>query len=224
MYTAVIIEPRCHKALGFVLGNFLENLNNDWNIIIFHGNLNINFVHSIINNKLSQYASRVSFVNLGIDNLTQQEYSSLLINDKSFYDHIPTETFLIFQTDTMIFKKYKSFINCFLKYDYVGAPWLEIHRMKNNESVGNGGLSLRKKSKMLEIMEKENDRHLPEDVYFSATSTVSLFKPSFKKARRFSVEHVPARMTFGCHQPWYQREVLTKFFPEVKMLISLNDK
>ena len=29
-YTAIIIEPRTHKALEFVLNNFLENLNDDW--------------------------------------------------------------------------------------------------------------------------------------------------------------------------------------------------
>jgi hypothetical protein len=28
-YTAVIIEPRQHKALQFVLNNFLENLNDE---------------------------------------------------------------------------------------------------------------------------------------------------------------------------------------------------
>jgi hypothetical protein len=41
-YTALIIEPRKHKALEFVLKNFLENLSNEWSIIIFHGNLNKN--------------------------------------------------------------------------------------------------------------------------------------------------------------------------------------
>ena len=29
-YTAIIVEPRKHIALEFVLNNFLENLNNDW--------------------------------------------------------------------------------------------------------------------------------------------------------------------------------------------------
>ena len=36
-YTAVIVEPREHKALSFVLNNFLENLSDEWNIIIMHG-------------------------------------------------------------------------------------------------------------------------------------------------------------------------------------------
>ena len=73
---------------------------------------------------------------MNVDNLTIRDYNRLFTN-KSFYDYIPTETFLIFQTDTMIFKEHKNLINNFLEYDYVGAPWLAC------KQVGNGGLSLR---------------------------------------------------------------------------------
>lgn len=37
------------------------------------------------------------------------------------------------------------------------------------ECVGNGGLSLRKKSKMIEIMEKQGINDYPEDIYFHVT-------------------------------------------------------
>ena len=37
MYTAIIIEPRKHKAIKFVLKNAYDNLSNEWNIIIFVG-------------------------------------------------------------------------------------------------------------------------------------------------------------------------------------------
>ena len=48
MYTAIIIEPRNHKALPFVVNNVIDNLSNDWNVIIFHGNMNINYVKNIV--------------------------------------------------------------------------------------------------------------------------------------------------------------------------------
>ena len=57
-YTAIIVEPRKHPALEFVLNNFLENLNNDWNIIIYHGKKNKIYIKKIINTKLQQYISR----------------------------------------------------------------------------------------------------------------------------------------------------------------------
>ena len=34
-YTAIIVEPRCHKALSFVLQNFFENLSDEWGVYYF---------------------------------------------------------------------------------------------------------------------------------------------------------------------------------------------
>ena len=58
-------------------------------------------------------------------------------------------------------------IEDFLKYDYVGAPWIHLPNMNG----GNGGFSLRKKSKMLEIISKNKYNNENEDVYFSKFST-----------------------------------------------------
>jgi len=147
-YSAVIIEPRSHPALEFVLNNFTTNLNDDWGFIIFHGNLNYNYIINIIT-KIPNYNIRIKLINLNVDNLTIEMYNNLLKNI-NLYENIPTETFLIFQTDTLINPKYKDLIYEFIDYDYVGAPWI------SNGDVGNGGLSLRKKSKMIEIIKKKN--------------------------------------------------------------------
>ena len=143
---------------------------------------------------------------------------------KEFYDHIPTETFLIFQTDTIIFEKHKYLLDFFLEYDYVGAPW--DHKVKNKiYNVGNGGLSLRKKSKMLEILETENPNHNdPEDVFFSCPQKVSIHKPSFEKAKLFSVEELFSPISFGCHKPWYRSygNQLYDLYDEVKLLYKYH--
>ena len=143
MYTAVIVEPRVHNALPFVLKNFDENLPDEWSILVIHGTENNIFIKDFIKNS---NITRIQTVELNIKNLTTQEYSNLL-KTKDFYNFIKTETFLIFQVDTLIIPENKNNINDFLEYDYVGAPW-------GDNYVGNGGLSLRKKSKMLEIIEK----------------------------------------------------------------------
>jgi hypothetical protein len=224
MYSAIIIEPRKHKALSFVLKNFLENLSEEWNIIVFHGNLNIDFVNNIINNDLLEYKHRVTLINLHVDNLTRDEYSDMLIFNKDFYNLIPTETFLIFQTDSMIFSKNKHLINDFLKYDYVGAPWAHPPKNNTHHTVGNGGLSLRKKSKMLEIMDKEKkEENEVEDMFFGCTDVIDLYKPTFEEAKKFSVEWVFSEVTFGCHQPWIRRNELLPFYPEIDILMQLND-
>ena len=112
MYTAIIVEPREHPALEFVLNNFVSNLSDEWNIIVFHGNKNIDFLKKIIENNLH---TRISLINLQVDNLTINDYNNLFMKSTILYDNIPTETFLVFQTDTIIFEKHKHLINDFLK-------------------------------------------------------------------------------------------------------------
>jgi hypothetical protein len=211
-YTAIIIEPREHKALSFVLRNFLSKLSNNWNIIIMHGNKNKSYVENIVNNELLQYKNRVKLINLNVDNLTIPEYSKLFYSEE-FYDYIPTETFLVFQTDSMICDNGKDLINNYIKYDYVGAPWSkEVEpRYNNNEDfIGNGGLSLRKKSAMLAKIRnniqniKECSHHIDyEDMFFAGDKCGQLYKPNLEEAKYFSNESIYTDKSFGVHKPWY---------------------
>ena len=228
LYTAIIIEPRQHKALPFVLENFLNNLSNDWSIIICHGTTNLEFINNIINEKLSIHKHRITLINLNVDNLTFNDYNNLLKYNKDFYNYIPTETFLVFQTDAVIIEKYKHLINHFLHYDYVGAPWNHaINGKDKKECVGNGGLSLRKKSKMIEIMEKQGKNDCPEDIYFSCYDSVFINKPKLDRALFFSVEEKFSKISFGCHRPWCdfndKRFLLYHTHKEVKQLYEHND-
>ena len=223
-YTAVIIEPREHKALPFVLKNFLENLSEDWSIIVMHGNQNLQYIQDIIHDDLSEYTHRIQLHPLHVDNLTIDDYNQLLFSEE-FYDAIPTEIFLIFQTDTMICPSQKELIQPFLKYDYVGAPW--IWNQPNDKSGGNGGLSLRKKSVMLDKLRNcqiTNKEY--EDMFFS-NSCHSPHFPSNKKAKEFSVETVYHDKSFGVHKPWNylseeQLNTLQQNCTGLKRLIDLN--
>ena len=215
-YTAVIIEPREHKALGFVLHNFFTNLSEEWGFILFHGN-NKEFIDNLFENELKPFLYRITFIKLNTDNLTSIQYNNICKN-KNFYKCIPTDILLKFETDSIILNK--DLINDFLKYDYVGAPWL-------NGMVGNGGLSLRNKNKMIEICEKVQDFTDHEDNYFSYQTKVTLNKPSFIKAQTFSVETIFHEKSFGIHAPWkylnkYELEFLINKYPDISTLIHLN--
>jgi len=70
MYTAIIIEPRKHKALSFVLNSFVNGLSDEWNIILLHGNTNIGFVNDIIENNINIKNKNITLVNLNVDNLS----------------------------------------------------------------------------------------------------------------------------------------------------------
>ena len=86
---------------------------------------------------------------MGIRNLSNIEHSEYM-ETSGFWKNVKGEKALIFQTDSLLLR---SGIDEFLSYDYVGAPW---RKPKENQLVGNGGLSLRTVSKMIEICENNS--------------------------------------------------------------------
>ena len=225
-YTAIIVEPRKHRALEFVLKNFVDNLSDEWQFVVFHGNTNKEYVENIIDTNFKDKTHRIKMVDLKVDNFTIPEYNKLFFT-KAFYDNIPSEIFLVFQTDTIIIKENAHKINDFVEYDYVGAPFTENEWNKNTDKIGNGGLSLRHKSKMLEVLNKcDIKKDVPEDVYFGALfcDKVKLHKPSYEKSKEFSVEQVYFDSPFGVHKPWNFDTIsqLGKKYTDINILASLN--
>ena len=227
LYTAIIIEPRKHKAIEFVLTNICECLTSEWNIIFFHGKNNVEYVEKIVEKINNLFENRITLVNLNIDNLDLIEYSKLLSTKSIIYDYITSEIFLVFQTDSMILKNNMNIINDFLNYDYVGSPWLITRYIptQNCDFIGNGGFSLRRKSKMLEIIEKVNWDNLHEDLYFSTNyNNIIVNKPEYEKAITFCVDEVFSKISFACHKPWVHNhyEIFKHLYPEVEILKNLQ--
>jgi len=54
-YTAIITEPRIHPAWKLVLNNFLTNLDERWNFLIFCGLLNKDFLVELIDTNFIKY-------------------------------------------------------------------------------------------------------------------------------------------------------------------------
>jgi hypothetical protein len=178
-------------------------------------------------------------------------YSSLLLSN-FFYEHfIDSEYILIYQLDCFLFKNN---VIDFLAFDYIGAPWLRTQNHEANavirtllfrrplksisliiswylkrktSAVGNGGLSLRKVNKFIEITSDQRIKGLiaswikykrpHEDIFFSFI--VPLFYKEFKiaditNATRFSFESYPQEcyalnnyeLPFGCHA-WAKHDI-----------------
>lgn len=220
MYSAVIIEPRVHFGFEIVLDNFLNRLDERWNFIIFCGNSNVAFLINLINLKFTNHKKRITLIILDINNLNTYYYNNILMN-KNFYKFIPTEMFLIFQLDTLISDKYYNNIYDFMEYDYVGATWPEM-------KVGNGGLSLRRKTKMLEIIEKlppNPDNN--EDLFFCHHNLDNYKRPTPEDAMKFSVETVFYDKSFGVHKPYYtiprdKIDIISEHIPKLKDLAYIN--
>jgi len=174
------IEFREFKHCEFIIRNIIIKLP-DWSHTIVCGNLNYEFMKKIADS----ISPNIKIVKLDIDNLNTAEYSRLLMS-KEFWDNFNGEKLLLYQEDSYMFHNR---IDEFLEYDYIGAPWpidQDEHINQKEYGVGNGGFSLRSKSKMIEVIEKINwekdlilgenlkqymihtDNYIiPEDVYFS---------------------------------------------------------
>lgn len=205
-YTAIIVEPRKHKALEFVLNNVCDCLSDEWGIILFHGKNNTEYAVEIVDRLNIIFKNRILLVNLYIDNLNSQTYSQLLVNKNTIYDHIDTDIFIVFQTDSIILKENAHMINEYLNYDYVGSPWLrcDYEPTENCDFIGNGGFSLRNKKKMLEIIEKIPYNNENEDLYFSTNyDNILINKPTYEKALEFCLgEAYNYETTLAVHQFW----------------------
>ena len=236
-YTAMIIEPRCHPALELVLKNFNKNLNEDWQFLIFHGNNNLDYINNIIN----QYEfndRQIKLKHVKVNNLSINEYNLFMYSEYT-YSYIDTEIFLIFQTDTLLSDIYSKNINNYLNYDYVGAPWVNKKYNYVNYKCGNGGLSLRRKNKMLEILRNKgffkNKKKMlcfNEDMFFSNLiykNNIILNKPSFEESQLFSVESSFCDKSVGIHKPWLELywkqehlNIIKLHIPDIDKLIKLN--
>lgn len=203
-YTAIIVEPRKHRALEFVLRNVLDNLDSKWSVQIYHGTENEIWLKRILETKFKNEfengtASRISLKNLGVADLKSSHDYSKIFTTRSFMEGIPTETFLVFQTDSMINPAHRGLLEKFIDYDYVGAPW-PWDWLK----VGNGGFSLRKRSMMLKILDVFGPYtgSFEDQFYSKGCDILKAKKPTEEEAKEFSIEQIYHPYSFGQHKSW----------------------
>lgn len=213
LYEAVLIEFREFPHIEFLIRNAIIKLGSDWSHTIICGNVNYELVVNICKN----ISKNIKIIKLDYDNMTQADYSKFLTT-MDFWNLIKGEKVLIYQEDSIIFKNN---IHDFLDYDFVGAPFPKTSDDTPN-SVGNGGLSLRSKSKMFEVVKRfsptdcvYNSSTLeymkavdldfpPEDVYFSKCMQENFIGivANWDVAYNFSSESVFNEESFGGHKFW----------------------
>jgi hypothetical protein len=110
---------------------------------------------------------------------------------------------LFFQLDTLLRKPIP---DDYLLYAYVGAPWAKRFPwfVKTN-GIGNGGLSLRRKSYMLSIIknyDKKNKQN-EDSIIGMMCKNMNLPMPTYEEASCFSVETVMNDDPIGIHKPHF---------------------
>ncbi len=229
-YEAVFIDFRILPNIEFIIRNAILKLGSEWSYTIICGNKN----HKYIDDLGSKIDKNIRIIKLDYDNITQDEYSLLLTSD-TFWKQLNGEKILIYQEDSLIFHNN---IAPFLKYDYIGAPFLKEYNDTPN-GVGNGGLSLRTKYKMLDVIKnyKLNDLQMnsnteqymnyqkltnpPEDIYFSKNMQDFCIGDvaDWNTASYFSSEQLFNPKSFGGHKFWISNKQWQAF---IKKLFTFN--
>ena len=220
---AVIVETREHKALPFVFDNVMSILSDEWSLQIFHGNKNFEYVNNICkDNNLDAV-----FSNLKVNDLEHDEYVELFTS-KKFWESCEGETILIFQADSMLCPNSEYVIEEFEHFDFIGGYWGNTLNPLDSiyNRVMNGGLSLRKKSFMLDIIENKLESYLKdggnpcEDYFVSACLDK---KPSVKEVLSFCIDNgymypLDNKAPFGLHNPWGTNPAKGhgKYYDEIK--------
>ena len=211
----VIVEPREHHNLIPVLKNFQEVFPTK-TVFVFHGTNNEEMILRAMTDGTIQ-SEKIVMMPLNLPQLTIRQYNYLLTHAQ-FYEKLPGDFLLIFQTDSILFTNSKVNIQDFMHYDYVGAPWNVLNRIKRNmdsalqfnsisrhNESGNGGLSLRRRNTMLETVKKLpylSIPHIPEDVYFSnALHEMGASIPTDEEAAKLFFERVETgELPLGAHK------------------------
>jgi hypothetical protein len=212
--TAVIVEPRNHKALSFVLTNMHNNLPKNWNIIWCH--TDITDTKTILEKVKIPRLSTLLLKHKG--NMNIGDYNNLLCSEE-FWNYFNKENILIFQTDSIIISESPFDLREYLDFDYIGSPWPFIDMF---QYCGNGGLSFRKKSAMLKVIKTLGPNPgMPEDVFMSTNARHVIKVAPRYIAQRFGKELVKDdRLFFGCHKMYAYQPV--DAFPEIQTLQELN--
>jgi hypothetical protein len=212
-YEAVLIEYRQFPHVDFLIRNAILKLGSNWSYTIVCGNKNYDFMKNIA----TKISNNIKVIKTNYDNLIPDEYN-LLLTSIDFWNLFTGNKILIYQEDSFIFK---SNIEEFIEWDFIGAPWPKNTNDTPN-CVGNGGISLRTKQIMIDIinkisikntsinestkiyMKQNNLTNCPEDVYFSLNmqkfniGRVADFDTAFK----FSTESLNNPNSFAGHNFW----------------------
>jgi len=140
---------------------------------------------------------------------------------RRLYSSIPEKHLLFFQEDSVFcLQRQNRTLESFMHHHWLGAPWLVRKHFRAQEGdqlnlfYGNGGLSIRSKSFILDCLDAEQYQEelvvarighgLPEDVFFSrCLYERHPHKVALDEAVAFAAEEVlvPGFIPFGLHDP-----------------------
>jgi len=183
---ALLVENRPNPILAPLMLHFISVVPPDWRFRFMGSVESVKSINQSVAIREQVAAGKLDLTYIPANMSTAgQEMISRYLTNLWLYETVlqPAEWLLVFQTDSILCANSKRNINDYLEYDWIGAPWNPGGRWG-----GNGGLSIRRVSAMIDILRNQQraDNSEPEDVWLAerlahrpgskvANGTVSLY-------------------------------------------------
>jgi hypothetical protein len=164
---ALLIENRSNPILAPLLLHFMSVVPPDWRFRFMGSIESVEFINKsrAVRDAVEMGKLDLTYIPANMTTGSQEEISTFLTT-LWLYEVVlqPAEWLLIFQTDSMLCANSRQSLNSWLEYDWVGAPW-----NPNGRFGGNGGLSLRKVSAIIDVLRYQQriPGTEPEDVWLT---------------------------------------------------------
>ncbi|KAJ3158529.1 hypothetical protein HDU86_002754 [Geranomyces michiganensis] len=220
---ALLIELRPLRTLIPVLLHYMATLPDDWPFMFMHSAEVAPVIQRSAAIKRYIKSKKLTLLQLPPEiRLQSGPDVSEFLTRKSTWQRLPetAEHIFFFQLDAMICSNSDQTPDDFLRFDWIGAPWPHIPKLRG----GNGGLSMRRKSRLLRCLDKQQwtPGSQPEDVWFSEclNSFPDAVMPTFEEGMQFAVEGRDSDHYLGIHKPFNGVTVGAHydFCPEATML------
>ncbi|KAK3375146.1 hypothetical protein B0H63DRAFT_268506 [Podospora didyma] len=164
---ALLIENRPFPILAPLMLHFISVVPPDWRFRFMGSTDSVEHINKsmAIREHIAAGKLDLTYIPSNMSTGSQEEISRFLTT-LWLYEVVlqPAEWLLIFQTDSILCANSRGNLNDYLDYDWVGAPW-----NPNGRFGGNGGLSLRRVSTIIDVLrnQKRVDGSEPEDVWLT---------------------------------------------------------
>ena len=216
---ATIIENRPLPNLVPIILHFAVMLGPDWPIRIFHSSENAALLYK--SSALARLVSNghVKLIESTLSLGSHDKVSELLTRPWFWNQLAPATHVLLFQADSILCSNSPHKVEDYLEYDFIGAP------IDPQYGHGyNGGLSLRNRTKMLEIIDSfdwNETRKFEDQWFYEKLQVMPSNLPPPDVACTFSVETMWYPTPLGVHQieRWQGANLaeLQEWCPEYKL-------
>ena len=208
---AIFIENRINPHIKYAVYNHMYFLDGKFTLYIFHSKENEDYIKSELCN-----LQNINYISFDRKITNHQEYTNFML-DRFIYSYVEENNHLIFQSDSMMIKKWNDIYN---DYDILGAPW------ENPDVGGNGGVSYRSKTlvdKTIEnldflynnlMLKGQNEDHIMS----LAAHFFGLKVNKLEDGKRFSVETIYYENPMAIHQihHYHSEENVKKIIDNIK--------